>query len=96
MEKGIYKTTDGQIRNVVDFDELNEMVYVHIEGSQHKWYPKSEYSTWKKEGEEEHHEDTGEMVLDYAGEHPPEITEEKQEEIEVPKKKKAATKKKTK
>jgi len=93
MEKGIYKTASGQTKNVVDFDDLNEMVYVHLEGSQYKWYPKSEYSTWTRE--DEPNEDTGEIVLDYISQDEiiPDISNQITEE---PKPKRKSTPKKKK
>jgi len=48
--KGNYITQEGEIREVVDFDEANKMAYVKVAGSQFKWYGEPEYLNWKKEG----------------------------------------------
>jgi len=51
--KGKYKTPEGQIVEVIDFDEPNKMAYIPLGGGQFKWYTEKEYTTWVKEGDEE-------------------------------------------
>lgn len=50
--KGQYKTKDGEIVNVVMFDEPNMIVKVECNG-QSWWSPKHEYETWQSLSPEE-------------------------------------------
>ena len=43
-----YKTPDGHIVKVLDFDEINKMAYINVEGSRHRWVHEPEYSKWEE------------------------------------------------
>lgn len=46
MKGNTFTTPDGKIHKVLDFDEINKMAYINVEGSQYRWVHEPEYSTW--------------------------------------------------
>ncbi len=48
MKNKQYKTPDGHIVKVLDFDEINKMAYINVEGSRHRWVHEPEYSKWEE------------------------------------------------
>lgn len=42
----IYTTPEGKQEKVLMVDEINKMVYINVEGSNHRWVHEPEYSKW--------------------------------------------------
>jgi len=68
-ENKTYTTPEGKQEKVLMFDEINKMVYVNVEGSNHRWVHESEYSTWVSN-------DTAEMPKIYIPDIPAQMVEE--------------------
>lgn len=50
MKGESFKTPEGEIIKVEDFDAANKMAYVHLSSGQYKWYTEAEYSDWVRTG----------------------------------------------
>lgn len=50
MKGQSFKTPEGEIIKVEDFDAVNKMAYVHISSGQYRWYTEAEYSHWERTG----------------------------------------------
>ena len=91
MKGQSFKTPEGEIIKVEDFDAINKMAYVHISSGQYKWYTEAEYSDWVSTGTA-----TIKPEYIYVPDMPAQMTDEQaelvEEETEKPKKK--TTKKK--
>lgn len=46
MKGKTFKTPEGTLYKVLDFDEINKMAYINTEGSRHRWVHEPEYNTW--------------------------------------------------
>lgn len=80
MKKGLsYKTPEGETHKVLDFDEINKMVYINIIGTKHRWVHESEYCNWVVI-------DTGQMPKIYTPDIPAQIIEEPKVKIKRNKK----------
>ena len=45
--KGLtYKTPEGLLHEVLDFDEVNKMAYINVYAKNYRWVHESEYSKW--------------------------------------------------
>ncbi len=90
MKGQSFKTQEGEIIKVEDFDADNKMAYVHISSGQYRWYTEAEYSTWTRN-------DTSVMPKIYVPDVPAQMTEEQTasvtEEVVVEKPKKTIKKK---
>jgi len=70
--KGNYITKAGEVKNIVDFDEVNKIACVRLSNGNNQWVHEPEYSIWVKEIE-----DTGsEEIADVITEDAPEVFEE--------------------
>jgi len=75
----IYRTQEGKIHKVIDFDEINKMAYINVIGGNYRWVHEPEYSTWVLN-------DTAQMPKIYIPDMPaqmidePEISQPKSEE----------------
>lgn len=81
-ENEVYKTPEGETHKILMFDELNKMVYINVEGSNHRWVHENEYSTWVAN-------DTADMSKIHVPDIPAQMTEEQAEsvgEVVAPKK----------
>ena len=74
-ENVIYTTPEGKQEKVLMFDEINKMVYINVEGSNHRWVHESEYSTWTSN-------DTADMPKVYIPDIPAQMTEEQSATVE--------------
>ncbi len=96
MKGQSFKTPEGEIIKVEEFDAINKMAYVHISSGQYRWYTEAEYSEWVSTG-------TATIAPDffYVPDIPAQMTEEQAASVEVveevvaEKPKKRTTKKKT-
>lgn len=70
----VYTTPEGKTHKILMFDELNKMVYIHIEGALHRWVHENEYCTWVTN-------DTAEMPKIYVPDIPAQMTEEQAESV---------------
>jgi len=76
MKGQSFKTPEGEIIKVEEFDAVNKMAYVHISSGQYRWYTEAEYSTWVSNGTAPV---TPEYV--YVPDMPSQMTEEQAESI---------------
>lgn len=60
---------NGTVRKIIDYDDVNKMVYVHEWGGHYKWVHEPEYSTWTRN-------DTANMPKVYVPDIPAQMTEE--------------------
>lgn len=76
-----YLEPDGTVRKIVDYDDVNKMVYVHEWGGHYKWVHEKEYANWVQN-------DTANISKIYIPDTPAQMLEEPQElKEEKPKKK---------
>jgi uncharacterized membrane-anchored protein len=47
--KGQYKTKEGKLIQVSNFDAENKIAYADLGDGESRWCPESEYSTWTKD-----------------------------------------------
>lgn len=76
--KGItYRTQDGTIHKVIDFDEANKQAYIHIASGQYRWVTEIEYGTWERTDTM----DTSNMPKVYVPDIPAQMIEEPKDDL---------------
>lgn len=76
MKGNTFTTPEGETHKVLDFDEVNKMAYINVEGGQYKWVHENEYCTWVVN-------DTAKMPKVYVPDVPAQMVEEPKEETPV-------------
>jgi hypothetical protein len=46
MKGNSYRTPEGQIIKVIDFDPINKMAYIHVYAGNYKWVHDTTYNEW--------------------------------------------------